>query len=347
MTAVQRECAVASRTRAKNRFRAVPLEADPEPDRAADPSSPWQMAALSELGGAPGCSAAGRGAFADAARRAGASAARARELWEALGDEACESPLAIPGIGPKTAAAPVTAVGISLFGSHREPAGYRGAAPADSRSGTSIRSTSPQRGGNKQLKNLLIFSCNSLAAVGGCQDRIVLGGRVWIDEVYVNDTELSKGCGQARKRGPSKEKLRIAIAIDASKTPVAFVCGHGKPSTKRIRAALGSHLEEGGTVVHDKERAHNGAIADKGCASEAYKADVGDPAYLEAMKMVNNLSSWLKRHLRRFTGVDPANLQSYLDWFVYLFRALQAQDRWPKAARAVRHLIMADATYRT
>lgn len=309
---MQRECAVASRTRAKNRFRAVPLEADPEPDRAADPSSPWQMAALSELG-----------------------------------DEACESPLAIPGIGPKTAAAPVTAVGISLFGSHREPAGYRGAAPADSRSGTSIRSTSPQRGGNKQLKNLLIFSCNSLAAVGGCQDRIVLGGRVWIDEVYVNDTELSKGCGQARKRGPSKEKLRIAIAIDASKTPVAFVCGHGKPSTKRIRAALGSHLEEGGTVVHDKERAHNGAIADKGCASEAYKADVGDPAYLEAMKMVNNLSSWLKRHLRRFTGVDPANLQSYLDWFVYLFRALQAQDRWPKAARAVRHLIMADATYRT
>jgi len=65
--------------------------------------------------------------------------------------------------------------------------------------------------------------------------------------------------------------------------------------------------------VHDKERAHNGAIADKGCASEAYKADVGNPAYLEAMEMVNNLSSWLKRHLRRFTGVDPANLQSYLD----------------------------------
>lgn len=185
------------------------------------------------------------------------------------------------------------------------------------------------------------------ATVRGCQDRIVLGGRVWIDEVYVNDTELSKGCGQARKRGLSKEKLCIAIAIDASKTPVAFVCGHGKPSTKRIRAALGSHLAEGSTVVHDKERAHNGVIADKGCASEAYKADVGDPAYLEAMEMVNNLSSWLKRYLWRFTGMDPANLQSYLDWFVYLFRVRQAQDRWPKTARVVRHLIMADATYRT
>ena len=202
----QREYAVASRTRAKNRFRAVLLEADPELERAVDPSSPWQMAVLSELGGAPGCSAAGWGAFADAARRAGAPAARAREFWEALdasagsgrgagagedvsvrmlareisaldsdvaeldgligealaGDEVYESLLTIPGIGPKTAAALVTAVDISLFGSHHELASYCGVAPADSRSGTSVRSTSPQRGGNKQLKNLLIFSCNSL-----------------------------------------------------------------------------------------------------------------------------------------------------------------------------------------
>lgn len=34
------------------------------------------------------------------------------------------------------------------------------------RGGTRIRSTSPQRGGNKQLKNLLIFSCNSLVGTG-------------------------------------------------------------------------------------------------------------------------------------------------------------------------------------
>lgn len=76
-------------------------------------------------------------------------------IGEALaGDEVYESLLTIPGIGPKTAAALVTAVDISLFGSHHELASYCGVAPADSRSGTSIRSTSPQRGGNKQLENL-------------------------------------------------------------------------------------------------------------------------------------------------------------------------------------------------
>lgn len=185
------------------------------------------------------------------------------------------------------------------------------------------------------------------ATVDGYQDRIVLGGRVWIDEVYVNDTDLSKGYGQARKRGLSGQKLCIAIAIDASKNPVAVVCGHGKPSAKGIKTALGSHLAEGSTVVHDKERAHNGVIADRKCGSEAYKADVTDPAYLDAMEMANNLSSWLKRYLWRFTGMDPANLQSYLNWFVYLFRVRQAEDIWPKTARVVRHLLMADATYRT
>ena len=185
------------------------------------------------------------------------------------------------------------------------------------------------------------------ATVDGYQDRIVLGGRVWIDEVYVNDTDLSKGYGQARKRGLSRQKLCIAIAIDASKNPVAVVCGHGKPSAKRIKAALGSHLAEGSTVVHDRERAHNGVIAYRKCGSEAYKADVTDPVYLEEMSMVNDLSSWLKRYLWRFTGMDPANLQSYLNWFVYLFRVRQAEDIWPKTARVVRHLLMTDATYRT
>ncbi len=94
-----------------------------------------------------------------------------------------------------------------------------------------------------------------LAAVDGYQGRIVLRGRVWIDETYVNDTDLSHGYGQARKRGLSRQKLCIAVGIDARKEPVAVVCGRGKPSTKRIKEALGGHLAEGAVVVHDREKA--------------------------------------------------------------------------------------------
>ncbi len=185
------------------------------------------------------------------------------------------------------------------------------------------------------------------ATVDGCQDRTVLRERVWIDETYIVDSDLAHGYGQARKRGLSSQQLCIAVGIDVFKNPYAVVCGHGKPSTKRIREAFGGHIAEGATVVHDRERAHNGIIRDAGAVSESYKADVNDPEYLESMELVNNLCSWLKRYLWRFTGMSMSNMQSYLNWYVYLFRVNQAKDRWPETARVVRHMMMSDATFRS
>ena len=185
------------------------------------------------------------------------------------------------------------------------------------------------------------------AAVDGYQDRIVLRGRVWVDETYVNDTDRSKGYGQARKRGLSKQKVCIAVGIDARKEPVAVVCGHGKPSSARIRRALKPHIAEGAVLVHDRERAHGVLVRELKLEDEAHKADVRDPGYLEAMELVNNLCSWIKRYLWRFTGMDPDNLQSYLNLYVYLFRVKRDDERWPKLARVVRHLLISDARFRS
>ena len=62
---------------------------------------------------------------------------------------------------------------------------------------------------------------------------------------------------------------------------------------------------------------------------------------------MNNLCSWIKRYLWRFTGMDPGNLQSYLNLYVYLFRVKRDDERWPKIARVVRHLLMVDARFRS
>lgn len=231
----QREFAASARTRAKNRLRATLLEADPALEAEIDPSSRWQVALLSEFGGAAGSAAAGWRRFSGAARRAGAPMAGARRLWESLlassrsgrrlppaedvavrmlareiasldddiealdalvadslaGDETYECLLTVPGIGPKTAAALVTSIDISMFRGHDELASYCGIAPSDSRSGTSIRSTSPQRGGNKQLKNLLIFSCNSLIGT---------------------DNRFGRYYGECRARGMGHNKALKAVA---------------------------------------------------------------------------------------------------------------------------------------
>ena len=94
-------------------------------------------------------------------------------------------------IGPKTAAALVTSIDISAFRGHDELASYCGVAPRDRRSGSSIRSTSPQHGGNRQLKNLLIFSCNSLIGT---------------------DNRFGRYYGECRARGMRHSKALKAVA---------------------------------------------------------------------------------------------------------------------------------------
>lgn len=78
------------------------------------------------------------------------------------GDETYRCLLTVPGIGVKTATALVTMVDVSLFPGDDRLASYCGLAPANSQSGTSIDSASSSRSGNKDLKNLLVFTCNSL-----------------------------------------------------------------------------------------------------------------------------------------------------------------------------------------
>ena len=48
------------------------------------------------------------------------------------------------------------------FRGHDRLASYCGPVPAARQSGKSINYDKPSRGGNKALKNLLVFSCNSL-----------------------------------------------------------------------------------------------------------------------------------------------------------------------------------------
>lgn len=110
---------------------------------------------------------------------------------------------------------------------------------------------------------------------------------------------------------------------------------------------MGGRIAPGSLLIHDLERAHGALVRDGGLESEAHRADVDNPVYLERMEMVNDLCASLKRCPWRFTGMSRRNLQAYLDWYVYLFRVNQAQDRWDPTVRVVRQILMTDATYRS
>ena len=96
------------------------------------------------------------------------------------------------------------------------------------------------------------------------------------------------GYGQARKRGLSKQKLCIAVAIDAHKNAVAVVIGHGKPSrVSGIACALTS--PRGQPWSGTWRKSHRSPVRAVEGVHEAYRAHVSDPQYLECMALVNNL----------------------------------------------------------
>ena len=47
----------------------------------------------------------------------------------------------------------------------------------------------------------------ALTTASGCRDRIMMRDTVWVDEICISDTDLSKGYGQALKRGLSRQVL--------------------------------------------------------------------------------------------------------------------------------------------
>lgn len=178
------------------------------------------------------------------------------------------------------------------------------------------------------------------------QNELVLSGKVWIDKTYISDWEQT---GNAKKkRGLSNQKYCIAVAIDADKHIFAFVSGKGKPSAKRIKAALKCHIAEGSTIIHDKERAHKGLIDALKATDFSFRADTQDADYLQNMALVNHYCGWLKRYLNRFTGMNQEeHLQDYLNWYVYRFAIARDDEKWAKLGRLVRHLALSKSTFRS
>jgi len=169
------------------------------------------------------------------------------------------------------------------------------------------------------------------------QDKIVLSKKVWVDETFIRDTVEDK---DYRQVGLSKEQICIVVGIDCYKNIVAFFVGNGKINSERFTNALINHIQKESTIVHDGEASHNKLIKLLNCKEEFHKASVKDAEYKESMNLINSFCSWLQRYLYKFLGMKKENLQSYLNWYVYLYRVKQQNEKYPKIERLIRHLLL-------
>ncbi len=124
-------------------------------------------------------------------------------------DSAYQCLLTVPGIGPRTASELVIGIRIEDFPDHDHLASYCGIAPRNRQSGTSISSVSASRRGNKRLKNLLIFSCNSLVRSKGR-----------FGDYYRRCRDRGMCHGEALK-AVARKRLKVIYAIMRDKVPYA------------------------------------------------------------------------------------------------------------------------------
>ena len=115
--------------------------------------------------------------------------------------------LAVPGIGPRTAAQLEVSVDIGRFPDHDHLASYCGIAPRVRSSGTSVRSVRASRRGDARLKSLLIFSCNSLVRSSGRYG-----------EYYRACRARGMGHGRALK-AVARKRLRAIYAVMRDRVP--------------------------------------------------------------------------------------------------------------------------------
>lgn len=110
---------------------------------------------------------------------------------------------------PRTASELAISIGISAFPNHDHLASHCGVAPRNRQSGSSISSLTASRQGNKRLKGLLIFSCNSLA-----------GSKGRFGEYYRSCRSRGMCHGEALK-AVAQKRMKVIYAVMRDKAPYA------------------------------------------------------------------------------------------------------------------------------
>lgn len=173
------------------------------------------------------------------------------------------------------------------------------------------------------------------AVLDGCQDGVVLSGRVWLDETFVSvDRRDRVSKGGKLLRGISRNKIAIGVATDGRRL-VVITEWSSKPSKKGTLATFGGRIRPGSTLVHDGDNSHSLLIERLCLKSEVHttKETKGLPDAENPMDKVNDVHALLKRFLREHGGYERADLQGWCDlfWFVWSDPA----NRMEKVARFI------------
>ncbi len=165
--------------------------------------------------------------------------------------------------------------------------------------------------------------------IRGCQDNVILGGKVWIDETYFKQTESGLVLREGKKpRGLSRNLFCVATARDSKGRTVLIPCGRGKPDGERVLASLGPHIAKGSRIVHDGENSHSLLISSLGCGEEVHKTaeTKGLPDSQNPLEPINAVHRFLKKFMSRHGGFKREDLAGWMNLFWFVFSCYGSKD---------------------
>ena len=162
-----------------------------------------------------------------------------------------------------------------------------------------------------------------------CQDGVVLGGDVWIDETYFKQTKSSLFFHEGKKpRGLSRNLFCVATARDSEGRTALVPCGRGKSGGERILAALGGHIAKGSHIVHDGENSHSLLIERLACSEEKHPTSEtkGVPDTRNPMDTINEVHRFLKKFMARHGSFSREDPQDWMNLFWFVFTCFGRKD---------------------
>lgn len=155
----------------------------------------------------------------------------------------------------------------------------------------------------------IVLMKRKLEILAESQEKTRLSGNVWVDETYINAPVSERS--PIKKRGLSKDKVQVAVAVDGNGHALAVINGRGMSGYDDARRAFGGRIEPGSTVYHD--------LGKYGDVFEGSK-EVGILSTSEeAHRMLNPINSFCFLVQRLFAvhlRIHPQNRQKYLDELV-------------------------------
>jgi transposase-like protein len=157
---------------------------------------------------------------------------------------------------------------------------------------------------NVSLQTVLLWR-RKIEKVRRIKDFPMLSGNVHVDETYVN---VARHGELSVKRGVSKSKLRIAVAVDDTGHCMAKVSGYGMPKNRESERDFGAMIERGSHVTHDDS---NYGHAFEGRAVTTVNSKSRDSHFL--MNPINRFCCRIQRIFAVHLRIHRSNVQKYLD----------------------------------